>query len=276
MRAPHLTKPLTGKDNEKFSILCLYLEILTTKMAATPTSASTSVRKINTGVAPLRPGHGHSFLLRRLHSLSGIIPIGVFLIEHILVSNAVAINGPAAYDQQVKFLGSLPLVITLEALFIWIPLLFHGLYGFYIWYRGDTNLASYPWEGNWMYTVQRWTGAIVFAYIGWHVWHLRFSGIDLHTHPGASFGKVQLELFNPWYLTFYVVGLLCASWHFSYGIWLFCAKWGIAIGENARRKVLFACMVLFVVISVVGLLSLRSFVVRPQQPLDSPVVEAHV
>ena len=32
------------------------------------------------GVAPLRAGQGYSFLLRRLHSLSGIVPIGAFLI----------------------------------------------------------------------------------------------------------------------------------------------------------------------------------------------------
>ena len=36
----------------------------------------------------------------------------------------------------------------------------------------------------------RWTGGIVFAYIALHTYTLRFSGIDLHVYPGASFGKV--------------------------------------------------------------------------------------
>jgi succinate dehydrogenase / fumarate reductase cytochrome b subunit len=49
------------------------------------------------GVAPLRAGQGTSFLLRRLHSLSGIIPVGAFLFEHILISNSTAITGPDAY-----------------------------------------------------------------------------------------------------------------------------------------------------------------------------------
>jgi succinate dehydrogenase / fumarate reductase cytochrome b subunit len=200
--------------------------------------------------------------------LTGIIPAGAFLIEHILFSNAMAINGPAAYARQVKFLGSLPLVTALEALGIWLPIAFHGFYGFYIWYRGDANVVSYPWQGNWMYTLQRWTGAIIFAYIGWHVWHLRFAGIDLHLNPGASFGKVQLELAQPVLLTFYVVGLVAAAWHFSYGLWLFSAKWGITVGERARRRFLVACMVLFVTISGVGLMSIRSFVTHRQQPVD--------
>ena len=240
---------------------------------ALTTAPAAAAGSVPPGVAPLRPGAGHSFFWRRLHSLTGIIPVGAFLIEHILISNATAINGPAAYARQVKFLGSFPLVLTLEAVGIWLPIAFHGLYGFYIWYRGDENIPSYPWQGNWMYSVQRWTGAVVFAYIGWHVWHLRFVGIDLHEHPGASFGKVQLELANPWFLAFYIAGLVCASWHFAYGIWLFCAKWGITIGERARQKFLIVCMLIFLTITAVGLLSLRSFVRHPQQPLEGPAAE---
>ncbi len=231
-------------------------------------SSSKKGPQVHAGVPPLRAGEGHSYFWRRLHSLTGIIPVGAFLIEHILVSNATAINGPTAYARQVKFLGSLPLVIVLEALGIWLPIAFHGLYGFYIWYRGDSNVASYPWQGNWMYSVQRWTGAVIFAYIGWHVWHLRFAGVDLHLHPGASFGKVQHELAEPAFLIFYIVGLLAASWHFSYGLWLFCAKWGITVGEKARRRFLVVCMLLFLTISGVGLMSIRSFVTQPQQATD--------
>lgn len=243
-------------------------------MSTTSVGAAQPAPRVHDGVAPLRAGQGHSFFWRRLHSLTGIIPIGAFLIEHILVSNATAINGPVAYAHQVKFLGSLPLVTLVEATFIWLPIAFHGLYGFYIWYRGDSNLASYPWTGNWMYSLQRWTGVVIFAYVGWHVWHLRFAGIDLHQHPGASFGKVQLELANPVFFTFYIAGLISAAWHFSYGVWLFCAKWGITVGEKARQKFLVLCMALFIVISVVGLLSLRSFISHPQQPVEGTAADA--
>src|SRR3954464_2373105 len=210
------------------------------------------------GIAPLRAGQGHEFFWRRLHSLSGIIPVGAFLFEHILISNATAINGASAYARQVRFLGSLPFVLGLELFGIWLPIAFHALYGFYIWYRARPNLISYPWMGNWMYSLQRWTGGIAFAYIIWHTWHLRFSGVDLHQIPGASFGKVQAELANPWLLAFYVVGLLSASWHFAYGVWLFCAKWGIITGERARKRMLAVAMALFLLLAVVGLASIRS------------------
>jgi succinate dehydrogenase / fumarate reductase, cytochrome b subunit len=230
------------------------------------------------GVAPLRAGQGYSFLLRRLHSLSGIVPVGAFLFEHILISNSSAIGGPAAYARQVRFLASLPLVPMLELFGIWLPILFHALYGFYIWYRGEVNVGDYPWTGNWMYTAQRWTGAIAFAYILWHTWTMRFTGIDLHEYPGASFGKVQAELFSPALLAFYAVGLVCASWHFAYGIWLFAAKWGLTPGEKARQRFLAVCLAFFVLMSAVGLTSLYTFRERfaqqPTDPAGASMVEA--
>ena len=228
-------------------------------------SASTSAPVLKQGVAPLRAGQGVSFVLRRLHSLTGIIPVGAFLFEHILISNSTAIglNGPSAYAKQVSFLAGLPLVFFLELFGIWIPIAFHGLYGFYIWYRGDGNTASYPWSGNWMYTLQRWSGGIAFVYILWHTYTMRFTGIDLHDNPMASFGKVQDEVIHAPLFLFYVIGLIAASWHFSYGIWLFCAKWGIVSGDKAQKRLLALCVAFFVVLSGVGLASLASFRTHP-------------
>jgi succinate dehydrogenase / fumarate reductase cytochrome b subunit len=216
----------------------------------------------------LRAGQGHSFLLRRLHSLSGIIPVGAFLFEHILISNATATGGPAAYARQVRFLGGLPFVTVLELFGIWLPILFHSLYGFYIWWRGESNVTDYPWTGNWMYSAQRWTGIIAFAYIVWHTWTMRFSGIDLHLFPGAAFGKVQAEVFHTGLFLFYVAGLIAASWHFAYGIWLFCAKWGIITGQKAQKRLLVLCLAFFFVMTGAGLASLTAFRSRPQQPTD--------
>jgi succinate dehydrogenase / fumarate reductase cytochrome b subunit len=238
---------------------------------ASASSSAPGVTKIVAhGVAPLRAGHGFSFALRRLHSLSGIVPVGAFLFEHILISNSTAIgsNGPAAYAHQVSFLANLPLVFFLELFGIWLPIAFHALYGFYIWYRGEGNTVSYPWSGNWMYTAQRWTGGIAFAYIIWHTYTMRFTGVDLHDNPMKSFGKVQAEVLHPWLFLFYVVGLIAASWHFAYGIWLFSAKWGIVSGNKAQKRFLAVCLALFLLLSGVGLASLASFRSHPPQSTE--------
>jgi succinate dehydrogenase / fumarate reductase, cytochrome b subunit len=236
--------------------------------AASSNAPAATKKDVSHGVAPLRAGQGTQFVLRRLHSLSGIVPVGAFLFEHILISNSTAISGADAYARQVSFLANLPLVFFLELFGIWLPIAFHALYGFYIWYRGDGNTIKYPWTGNWMYTAQRWTGGIAFAYIIWHTWTMRFTGVDLHVYPNASFGKVQTEVFQTPLFLFYVAGLIAASWHFAYGIWLFSAKWGIVSGEKARKRFLVVCLAFFLVLTSAGLASLTSFRSRPQQPTE--------
>lgn len=214
---------------------------------------------VNPGVRPLRAGQGHTFFFRRMHSLMGIIPIGAFLLEH-LISNFEALKGPAAYAAQVKFLNGLPLVRVLEWTFIFLPILYHACYGLYIWIRGKSNVIYYPWSGNWMYLSQRWTGLIAFAYIAQHVYRQRFSGVSLPEHPGASFHKVQMELANPWMLAVYVIAMIAICWHFSYGIWLFCAKWGITPGTSARRKFGYVCTAFGVILCAIGLASIWAFI----------------
>jgi succinate dehydrogenase / fumarate reductase cytochrome b subunit len=211
------------------------------------------------GVQPLRAGQGNSFLLRKLHSLSGIVPIGAFLVEH-LISNFEALKGPAAYAAQVKFLNSLPLVRVLEWGLIFLPIAYHALYGLYITFRGRQNVNVYPWAGNWMYLSQRVTGLIAFAYIIQHVWRQRFAGIQLPEHPGAAFHKVQVELSNPWMLAVYAIAMIATCWHFSYGIWLFAAKWGITPGVKARKRFGYVCTALGAVLIAIGLASLYAFV----------------
>jgi len=226
---------------------------------ATQPAGTDSSRRLPGGVEPLRAGKGYSFLLRKLHSLSGIVPIGAFFIEHVL-SNFEALKGPAAYAAQVKFLNSLPLVRVLEIGLIFIPLAYHMLYGVYIALRGKSNVVYYSWAGNWLYVVQRWTGYIAFIYIVQHVARQRFMGTSLPENPGAAFHKVQVELANPWMLAVYVIAMLAVCFHFSYGIWLFCAKWGITPGTKARQRFAYVCLALGIVLAGMGLASIYAFV----------------
>ena len=239
-------------------------------MASSASSIESSTSRVRKGVAPLRAGEGYSFLLRRLHSLSGIVPIGAFLLEH-FISNAEATKSPQAYNDQVKFLTGLPFVHWLEWIFIFLPLAYHGLYGIYIWYRGDSNVGEYPWSGNWLYTAQRWTGIIAFIYIGYHVYTMRFAGVSLMENYNAGFWKVQQEFMNPWAVAAYVIGIVAASWHFAYGIWLFAAKWGFTVGDRARRKFGVVCAALAVILVAIGLFTIRGFLNTPPVGAPAPV-----
>ena len=78
------------------------------------------------------------FLLRKLHSLSGVVPVGLFLLQHIY-HNAYAIQGREAFGKVTAELQGLPVAIALEIGLIWLPILFHGLYGFYVMFTGRSN-----------------------------------------------------------------------------------------------------------------------------------------
>ena len=223
------------------------------------TAQQPAAPKLREGVQPLRAGQGTSFFWRRLHSLLGIVPIGAFLLEH-LISNFEALKGPVAYAEQVKFLNALPLVRVLEWTFIFIPILYHGIYGVYIWLRGKSNVVYYPYAGNWLYVAQRWTGIIAFAYIVQHVLRQRFLGADLPDNPGMAFAKVQHELSNPIMLAVYIIAMIAVCWHFAYGIWLFAAKWGITPGEKARRRFGWVCLIFGIALTIFGLSSIWAFI----------------
>jgi succinate dehydrogenase / fumarate reductase cytochrome b subunit len=239
-------------------------------VASTANTLETNSTTIGPGVPSLRAGQGISFVLRRLHSLSGVVPIGAFLLEH-FISNSEATKGALAYNEQVKFLTGLPFVTVLEWVFIFLPILYHALYGFYIWYRGESNVGEYPWAGNWLYTSQRWTGMIAFFYIVYHTYYMRFTGVHLlNGGYNNAFWKVWNEFQNPWAVAAYVIGIIAASWHFSYGLWLFAAKWGITVGDRARKYFGYLCTGLAVILIAIGLWTIKAFLATPADQVPRP------
>lgn len=188
-----------------------------------------------------------SFFWRKLHSLSGIFPIGAFLAEHFW-SNSYALVSVAKYNQASRELQTIPWKVFVEAGFIWLPILFHGGYGLYVWWRGESNLSDYPWLGNWMYTLQRWTGLITLAFVGWHVYTERFL-----THGKSTFADVEKALANPFYLGFYLLGVLAASFHLGAGIWNFLCKWGFAATARSQRAAGVLGTVVGIIFGVAGL-----------------------
>lgn len=172
------------------------------------------------------------FWLRRLHSLSGMVPIGAFLIEH-MISNSFILKGPEVYNRQIAFLQGLPFVIFIEVTFIALPILYHALYGLYVTATGKTNLSSCPYPKNFLYTLQRWTGLVAFAYIGYHVYHTRVVNALYGTE--VSYARMQELMHIPWVFWFYIIGLAAVMFHFANGIWGFFVSWGITISQKSQK-----------------------------------------
>jgi succinate dehydrogenase / fumarate reductase, cytochrome b subunit len=171
----------------------------------------------------------HSFFLRKLHSLAGIIPVGAYMVDH-LWENSYSLVGTAKYNEASAGLQTIPWRLPLEIAVIWAPILYHGIYGFYIWGRGKNNVSEYPWVGNWMFTIQRWTGLIAFFFIGWHVYSERFL-----THGKSTYNIVYTSMQSPWFFAFFLIGVIACSVHLGVGIWNFSCKWGLAATTKSQR-----------------------------------------
>ncbi len=196
---------------------------------------------------------GHTdFILQRLHTLSGVVPVGLFLLEHFF-TNASATRGAAAYNSAVATIQSIPLLHFVEFFFIFVPLTYHGVYGLYRAFISGYNAGQYTWRRNVFFVLQRITGVITFVFIIFHLWTTRFSG------KAPTFDMVHQLVSNPAYFWFMVIGIVAASFHFTNGLWSFCNHWGIAVGARAQLIVGYVSMVLFVVIAGVGVDALIAF-----------------
>jgi len=203
--------------------------------------------------APLGP----HFWLRRLHSLSGILPIGGYLAFH-LYENYTATRGAEAYNEMTRKLQQVPFAVALEIFVIALPLVFHGVYGLFLTSTAKPNVFSNPYARNAMYLLQRVTGVIVFAFILFHYWTTRL--VQLHDHESLNlFTQVQAAVGNPWIYAFYVVGILSATFHLANGLWSFSIVWGITVSPAAQRRMAYVSVIVFLVLSAIGVRSISAF-----------------
>lgn len=198
------------------------------------------------------------FLLRRLHSLLGIIPIGIFVTQHLIV-NHFATQGVEAFNTASHFLANLPFVIFLEIFVIYLPIMYHAFYGVYIAFTSKNNPGHYSYLRNMLFVAQRYTGVFLVIFIAWHVFETRFQ-VAIGNAAEADFNMMANILDNPWMFAFYVVGVLTATFHLANGLWSFLVTWGITQSEKAQRYTTYFTLLVFLVLSTIGIRALFAFV----------------
>jgi len=208
-----------------------------------------------------------TFVLRKLHQLSGIVPLGLFLLEH-FYTNSKALSGHTDFNNAVKDLQSIPYILFVEIGGIFIPLIYHAVYGLVITVEARPNNLAYPYPRNWFYLVQRITGIILFFFITFHVLNFRFgmipglNNISVAHSPEKAFAIVAGEFKIVSIFIVYMIGITATVWHLANGIWLFLVDWGITIGDRAQRLTGYACIAFGVVLLLVGINAAVAFI-RP-------------
>jgi len=212
------------------------------------------------------------FLLRRLHSLTGIIPIGAFLIVHLTTNSSIVWGmldtgksahghaGAATFQHEVNFIHSLPFLLIIEIAGLWIPIAFHALLGIYYATTGRSNVSHYGYGANIRYTLQRLSGYVGLLFIFYHVatlrwgWNLPFSS-GFNAEAAASTTALALrggveQLGVPAVVVgaAYLIGVSLLVFHFANGLWTAAITWGLTVSEGAQRRWGYICAAVGVVL----------------------------
>jgi succinate dehydrogenase / fumarate reductase cytochrome b subunit len=207
-----------------------------------------------------------NFLLHKIHSLTGIVPVGYYMAQH-LVLNSYSLAGPSSFDGVIAFFDSLPkyVLLVMEVCFIWLPLAFHAVYGMFIVGRAEPNLVGtrYSWAQNRMYTFQRWSGIFLFFAL---ILHFCTTTMVKYLHDDSEpvkFAAWHTKLASPPYLwlVFYVLLVFFASYHLGNGIWSFCIRWGITLSDRAQAAVQKVSLLAFVGLTLIGWAALAGFLI---------------
>ena len=211
-----------------------------------------------TGAAASTAADRRAFWIRKLHSLSGLVPVGAFMCFH-LFENHSAVHGSRAFGETVEKISRMPFLLPMEIFGIWLPILFHGVFGVAIILEGKPNTAHWPHARNYMYVLQRVTGVLAFLFIVYHFWNFRWRQAEFHASP---FEDVAATLANPVNYWVYVVGIAACCFHLANGLSGFLFSWGITVGERSKRAAGWACVALGAGVFALGIEALNAFKVK--------------
>lgn len=232
------------------------------------------------------------FLLRRLHSLSGIVPIGVFLVMHLLTNSSAAwgafalreggighdapwpIRAAEYFWREVHWINTQVPHLLLIEVSLWAALIFHSVLGFYYAFTGSSNTARYAYQANWRYRLQRISGYLGFLFIFYHVatlrwgWSFLVPGGTVWSHEYASSTLALALRGSSSSITFagllvsiaYFLGVTLLVFHFANGLWTAAITWGLTISAHAQRRWGYACAGLGAAMMIMGWTSILVFV----------------
>lgn len=220
----------------------------------------------------------HYFLLRRLHSLSGVVPIGAFLFPHLITNSSIVWGawlrpgdhghgGVETFQHEVNFIHSLPALVLLEIFVIWLPIAYHAALGVYFARTGHSNVQRYAYQDNWRYVLQRWTGYIGLIFIFMHLsslrWGWTYGGLMPAFDPEAAASSVAVHLqqgsMGAWMALVYLVGVLALVFHFANGLWTAAITWGLTISVAAQRRWGYVCAAIGLGLAAAGVAAVIGF-----------------
>jgi succinate dehydrogenase/fumarate reductase cytochrome b subunit (b558 family) len=191
------------------------------------------------------PAVATASVTERLFSLSGLVPLGAFLVVHLWMESRV-LFGPRTFGSAAP--GAL--LTAVDVVLVLAPLLFHGAYGAFLTVKRRPLGSPRPYPRA-IAILMRISGGVALLFILAHVYTARVTlagarGADLESVlaprlSATTFGAPLLAIA-------YMVGLASVVFHFAVGVWGFFAQ----RKASTRRVVAYACGATGVAVFVVG------------------------
>jgi succinate dehydrogenase / fumarate reductase, cytochrome b subunit len=184
--------------------------------------------------ATARSSSTRSFAFSRLGSLFGMLPLGVWTVNH-LFDNLSALSGAERWERQVTEYAN-PVTQGLTLLVVFAPLLLHTLWGLRQMVKGRPNNLRYPNFQNLKFLLQRLSAIGVLFFLGAHIYLAFLKPRVLEGHA-ETFANISAFMHHhkPT-LAVYLLGTLGVAYHLANGVWTFCMYWGVAVGATAGRR----------------------------------------
>jgi succinate dehydrogenase / fumarate reductase cytochrome b subunit len=199
----------------------------------------------------------HYFLIRRLHSLAGVVPVGVFVTMHLFTNFQIIVGsmvGEDLFQHEVNFIHMSPALLFVE-IGLWLSIAFHAGLGLIYTFSGKPNVRQYPYTDNVRYVMQRVTGVFALIFIFLHIatlrWRWNLFGWETpfdNSHATQSVARaLQFAWWVPWV---YLVGALSVVYHWANGLWTAAITWGLTVSVQAQRRWGYCCAGLGIALTI--------------------------
>jgi succinate dehydrogenase / fumarate reductase, cytochrome b subunit len=203
------------------------------------------------------------FLLRRLHSLLGVVPVGAFLAFHLWENSQSRFGAEHFNEEVVGALAGLNYLPFIEIGLIALPLAFHAFYGLAIIREGRAEPMRYGYLRNWLYWMQRLSGIGLVVFILLHVGMTRIAGLLDPAIHADLFGHMRSALSNSLVFDLYLIGLWLAVAHFANGLATAAISWGLTTSAAAQARFGWVCLGLGLLLGVIGTHGLLGYLIAP-------------
>lgn len=174
---------------------------------------------------------------RRLHALTGVIPLGVFVVVHLFV-NATALGGALRFDRVMGRLAASPIEPFVTLLFVGLPLAYHALYGIRRVMRAPADAEQSGYKRPRLDVLMRLTSVVMFVFVIAHTYEMRMG-----RSPGSLHTKLTMDLSStkwgvPLIAFGYLLGVAAVAFHLAYGCFAVLESRGRASRRAAILSVL--------------------------------------